>query len=113
MIFLSCFGTSDPLLVAPVAAVTCNPVALLQLARDLAAYDLEEPDAREQALSACYFIPVGERVWRMQIGEWEHGRYAGTLWVAPQLVAHGLVEQIESVLVGQRHRLPASSELPF
>ncbi len=62
VVFLSCFGISDPLLVAPVAAVACDPVALLQLARDLAAYDPEEPDARAQAMSTCLGIPFGERV---------------------------------------------------
>jgi len=89
VVFLSCFGTGHPLLVAPAATVACGPVALLQLARDLAARARTEPDGREHAESACYAIPVGERVWGLRVGVQEHGRYTGTLWVAPQLLAQG------------------------
>lgn len=109
VVFLSCFGTGDPLVVAPAAAVACGPVALLQLARDLAARARPESDGREHAESACYAIPVGERVWRLRVGAQEHGRYTGTLWVAPQLLAQGIGGPIGQVLAGRQRRIPPVS----
>lgn len=99
--FLSYFGTSCPLLVAPAAVVACDPVALLKLAHDLAAYDSQVPDARGGVKSVCFAIPIGERVWRMQVGNQLHGRYGGTTWIAPNLIASGLGGHIERVLAGQ------------
>jgi len=109
VVFLSCFGTGDPLVVAPVAAVACGPVALLQLARDLAARARPEPDGREYAVSACYAIPVGERVWRLRVGEQENGRYTGALWFAPRLLAQGVGGHVEQVLAGRQRRIPPVS----
>lgn len=109
VVFLSCFGTGDPLVVAPVAGVACGPVALLQLARDLAARARPEPDGREYAVSACYAIPVGERVWRLRVGAQEHGRYTGALWVAPHLRAQGLGGHVGQVLAGRQRRIPPVS----
>ena len=51
-------------MLAPAAGVASDPVALLQFARDLADRDAREPEQREKAVSACYAIPVVERVWR-------------------------------------------------
>lgn len=112
VVFLSCFGTSIPLLLAPIAAVACGPVALLQLARDLAAHVPAEQDASEQAKSTCFAIPIGERVRCMQRDDRKPGRYDGTLWIAPQVMSHGLGEPIKLVLAGQLARIhsrPAKS----
>jgi len=111
IVFLSCFGTSDPLVVAPIAGVSCDPVALLQLARDLAARDRDEPDSREAGVSAWYAIPIGERVWRLRVDEQEHGRNRGELWIAPPLLVQGLGGDIEQVLAGRQRRISFDPEL--
>lgn len=104
-IFLSCYGTSDPYVIGPASDVVCDELTLVQLVRDLADIADEEPDQREKSASACYAIPVGERVWRMRVGEEEHGRYRRKLWIAPSFVEQGLEEPIRRVLTGEQPRL--------
>ena len=108
-IFLSCWGTSEPYVIAPAADVRCEEATLAQLARDLADIDNQEPDRWEGRLqggqSYCYAILVGERVADMRVGDMEHGRYRGTLWIAPTLIAKGLEAPIKRVLAGQQRRL--------
>ncbi len=110
VIFLSCFDTSHPYVVGPVASVMCGEPVLLHLVQDLADSVAEEPNQRAAAVSACYAIPVGERVWRMRVGERDHGRYEGTLWIAPEFVAQGWDEPIRQVLAGQRQRVRCEAD---
>jgi hypothetical protein len=98
---VSCHGTSHPHVVGPAASVACDELVLLHLAEDLADLDDQEPRQRATARSDCYVIPLNERVWRMRVGDNEHGRYDGTVWIAPEFVAVGLAEPIKRVLMGE------------
>jgi hypothetical protein len=120
VVFLSCFGTSHPYVVAPASEVTCTEETLIGLTHDLAALNLVEPPEREPSEVGYYRIFVGERVWRMfgpdyaaafrrrthgqAPGLVEHERWTGQTWLSPFFPA-AVHNRIHSVLSGQSSRL--------
>lgn len=95
--FLSCFGTSHPYVVCPVAEIHCDEPVLLKLARDLADIDQREPNQNEKAQVAFFRILPHERVWNMKVGSTEHARFDGKMWIAEQFVHRGLVSDMQAI----------------
>ena len=107
--FLSCYGTSHPYIVCPVAEVHCDEPALVQLSRDLADIDPCEPNQNEKSQVAFFRILFHERVWNMKIDAMQHARFNGMLWIAEQFVQRGLLSDIQAVLSGHQRRLSSRS----
>jgi len=99
--FVSCYGTSQPYVLSPIADVVCEEVALERLARDLADAESGEPNRGSKAQAGFYRIAEGERVWGMADGSGrKHSRWTGRLWIVEQFAAKGLEESIRNVLAG-------------
>jgi hypothetical protein len=104
--FVSCFGTSVPYVLCPIAEVACEEASLERLAMDLADIEHTEPNQRTKAQAAFYRIAHGERVWGMAgVAGDKHSRWKGSLWIADQFSAKGLEKSIRDVLAGRSARL--------
>lgn len=104
VVFISCYGTSHPYVVAPAREVYCDEGALRRLAVDLATRDGEEPD--QQSKAGVYFFPIrtGERVWQMNDpSAGPHARWEGVLWIAQRVRELGLEPSARDVLAGSRN----------
>lgn len=100
--FVSCYGTSVPYVLCPIAEVACEQTSLERLAMDLADIEHREPNQRSKARAGFYRIAKGERVWGMTGAEGrEHSRWTGRVWIADQFVAKGLERSIRDVLAGR------------
>lgn len=100
--FVSCYGTSVPYVLCPIAEVACEQTSLERLAMDLADMEHREPNQRSKARAGFYRIAKGERVWGMTGAEGrEHSRWTGRVWIADQFVAKGLERSIRDVLAGR------------
>jgi hypothetical protein len=120
VVFLSCFGTSHPYVVAAASEVACEQDALMDLATDLAKLNLLSSGEREPSEVGYYKIFVGERVWRMFGPDYaaasrpgmlyqdpalvEHERWTGHTWLCP-FFPLAVQSRIRSVLSGQSMRL--------
>ena len=101
--FVSCFGTSEPYVLCPIAEVACDDASLERLAMDLADIENMEPNQRSKARTGFYRIAEGERVSGMTGPDGDkHPRWKGSLWIADQFAAKGLEESIRDVLAGRR-----------
>ena len=100
--FVSCFGTSVPFVLCPIAEVVCDEASLERLAMDLADIEHREPNQREKARAGFYRIAKGERVSGMTDGAGrKHSRWIGRLWIADQFAAKGFEKSIRDVLAGR------------
>lgn len=103
VVFISAFGISRPYVIAPAREVAAGEDTLSQLALDLAAH-LGGEDQYGEPGARYYRIPIGERIWQMSVGDDEHARYQGDLWLADAL--HDQASGIVKVLRGREPRLP-------
>jgi hypothetical protein len=105
VVFISCYGTSRPYVVAPAREVYCDETALRRLAVDLATRDDEEPD--QQSKAGVYYFPIrtGERVWQMNDpSAGRHARWEGVLWIAQRVRELGLEPSVRDVLADSRFK---------
>ena len=103
VVFVACYGTSRPYVVAPARQVLCDADTLRRLAADLATRDGEEPDQKSKA--GVYFFPIrtGERVWQMNHEKADpHARWEGVLWISRRVKELGLEPGVREVLAGSR-----------
>ena len=99
--FVSCFGTSVPFVLCPIAEVVCEEASLERLAMDLADIEHREPNQRSKAQAGFYRIAKGERVWGMTGDDGrKHSRWTGRLWITNRFVVKGLEKSIRDVLAG-------------
>jgi hypothetical protein len=104
-VFVSCFGTSRPYVVAPARQVLCDADTLRRLAVDLATRDGEEPDQQSKASVHFFRIRIGERVWQMnEVKGGPHTRWEGVPWIAKRVKELGLEPGVREVLAGSRLR---------
>ena len=116
--FLSCFGTTDPYVLAPASEVACEHATLIELANDLAQLNLVSPGESEPSEVGYYRIFIGERVWRMLGPDYaaalrkgvhrtpslvEHEAWEGLTWLSP-FFPPAIHDRIRLVLSGQLTR---------